>query len=52
MQLTEENRCKLFGQSERPEICIRLRPNQEMCGNNMEDAMAYLSELEILTLPD
>ena len=51
LQLTEDNRCKLFGQPERPEVCVRLRPMQEMCGENAEEALVYLYALEWLTVP-
>ncbi len=30
VQLTADNRCLLFGLPERPEVCVRLRPNREM----------------------
>jgi hypothetical protein len=39
----------IFGQPERPEVCVRLRPMQEMCGETAEEALAYLYELERLT---
>lgn len=52
VQLTDDNRCKLFGQPERPEVCNRLRPELEMCGENAEQAYAYLIRLEELTAPD
>lgn len=51
VQLTEDNRCKLFGLPERPAVCVRLRPSAEMCRNTAEEALAGLEELERLTLP-
>ena len=33
----------LFGSPERPEVCVRLRPSEEMCGSSTEDALAYLT---------
>jgi hypothetical protein len=36
---------------ERPEVCVRLRPLPEMCGNSREEALAYLSFLERATAP-
>jgi len=51
VQLTPHNRCRLYGQPERPEVCVRLRPEEEMCGCNAEEALAYLAELERLTRP-
>jgi hypothetical protein len=52
VQLTDDNRCKLFGLPERPTVCVRLRPNEEMCGQNADEAYAYLIRLEELTRPD
>jgi Fe-S-cluster containining protein len=46
VQLTEDHRCRLFGRSERPEVCHRLRPSPEMCGRDGAEAMALLTELE------
>jgi Fe-S-cluster containining protein len=51
VQLTEANLCLLFGRPERPEVCTRLRPNEEMCGSTREEALAYLSFLERATAP-
>src|SRR6185369_11273141 len=30
VQLSDDNRCKIYGQPERPEVCNRLRPSEEM----------------------
>lgn len=51
VQLTDDNRCKLFGLPERPGVCVRLRPSEEMCGSSTEEALAYLIRLEELTDP-
>jgi len=51
-QPTPDNRCAVFGLPERPIVCCSLRPSQEMCGRTAEEALAYLSELERLTLGD
>lgn len=51
VQLDEGNRCLLFGKPERPAVCVNLRPGEEMCGENAEQATAYLVRLEILTRP-
>lgn len=51
-QLTEDNLCLLFGLPERPEVCVRLRPSGEMCGETTEHALAYLTFLEKATAPD
>ena len=52
VQLTDDNLCKVYGLPERPAICNRLRPSQEMCGSSTEEALIYLNQLEILTRPD
>lgn len=49
VQLTLDNRCRLFGQPDRPAVCTRLRPSAEMCGETAEEALARLWELERAT---
>jgi hypothetical protein len=51
VQLTPDHRCLLFGRPERPEVCIRLRPTEEMCGASREEALAFLERLEKATAP-
>lgn len=51
VQLTTDNLCRLYGQPERPRVCVRLCPGPEMCGHSAEQALAYLAELERLTAP-
>ena len=51
VQLTDDNRCLLFGKPERPEVCSRLRPIEEMCGSSREEALVYLRFLEQATRP-
>lgn len=51
VQLTEDNRCRLFGSDARPLVCRRLRPHLEMCGRNKEEAMRYLRSIEEATRP-
>lgn len=50
-QLTEENHCRLFGHPDRPAVCASLRPHEEMCGANAEDALSRLTALELATRP-
>ncbi len=52
VQLTDDNLCKIFGHPDRPAVCGRLRPSEEMCGQNATEAFIYLTELEALTAPD
>jgi hypothetical protein len=51
VQLTPDNRCRLYGQPERPAVCDQLRPSEEMCGQTAEEAMIWLTELERITRP-
>jgi len=52
VQLTENNKCKLFGDPKRPKVCGGLLPSSEMCGDTAKEAMAYLKALEEETSPD
>ena len=51
VQLTDDDRCAIFGRPERPEVCRRLRPCPSMCGASRDDAMAILTALECATQP-
>ncbi len=51
VQLDDENRCIIFGLPERPAFCASLQPSVEMCGETREQAMIWLSNLELLTAP-
>jgi len=50
-QLSADNRCLLFGQPERPAVCLSLRPNAEMCGATVDEAYGRLIQLELATQP-
>lgn len=52
IQLTEDNKCKLFGKEGRPRVCIGLAPSEEMCGVTNKEAYTYLKDLEEKTSPD
>lgn len=49
VQLLADFRCALFGQPERPAVCVSLRPTEEMCGNTRRHALDYLDRLERAT---
>jgi hypothetical protein len=51
IQLTDDLRCNLFGQSTRPAVCVSLKPSVEMCGESNAQAMAWLAALESRTRP-
>jgi uncharacterized protein len=52
IQLDTENRCRLFGKPERPTFCGGLQPSIEMCKTNAQDAIVWLTALEIATKPN
>ncbi|MEO8972368.1 MAG: YkgJ family cysteine cluster protein [Ktedonobacteraceae bacterium] len=49
VQLTADNRCKLFGKPERPVVCSILQPSEEMCGYSTRSAFIRLASLERAT---
>ena len=51
MQLSPDNRCLIYDKPERPAVCLRLRPLEEMCGRTSKEALAYLEFLEQYTVP-
>jgi len=52
VQLSPDNRCKLFGMPGRPEVCVNLNPSEEMCGSSQADAISFLIFLEEITNPE
>ncbi len=51
IQLTDDNKCKIFGRPERPKVCIDIKASEEMCGETDEEAFYYLVTLEEATKP-
>jgi uncharacterized protein len=51
VQLNDENACKIFGMPERPAFCASLQPSLEMCNETREQAMIWLTQLEVATQP-
>ncbi|MCG6117630.1 MAG: YkgJ family cysteine cluster protein [Aquimonas sp.] len=49
VQLDAGNRCRIFGQPERPAVCVALKPEPLMCGADSGEALAWLTELERAT---
>lgn len=52
IQLTSENRCRIFGKPERPLICLKFKASEEKCGQSNDEAHLILSELEKATDPN
>jgi hypothetical protein len=51
IQLSDDNRCLIFGSGLRPAVCGNLRPSSEMCGSSTGQAMQLLAEWEQATRP-
>ena len=51
VQLDAQQRCRIFGHPERPEVCRSLQPSDEMCGDTRQHALARLHRLELGTAP-
>lgn len=49
VQLDAQWRCRLFGDPRRPAVCASLRPAAEMCGEDREHALRWLTQLEVAT---
>jgi hypothetical protein len=49
VHLADDDRCRIFGQPDRPIVCDNLRPSLEMCGTSDDHAYAYLAWLEEIT---
>ncbi len=49
IQLDERNLCRLFGKPERPAVCSQFKPCPSVCGDNNQQALQNLIELEQLT---
>ncbi|MBN2811339.1 MAG: YkgJ family cysteine cluster protein [Spirochaetales bacterium] len=47
--LDEENRCRIHGQPNYPQVCSNFKPDRETCGDSNEHARDYLTRLEALT---
>ncbi|MBP9713154.1 MAG: YkgJ family cysteine cluster protein [Sterolibacterium sp.] len=51
VQLDVDRRCRLFARPERPACCSGLMPSEEMCGSSREQALTWLTALEVATAP-
>ncbi|MDH5299934.1 MAG: YkgJ family cysteine cluster protein [Gammaproteobacteria bacterium] len=49
VQLDPQNYCLVFGQTQRPAICISYAASHEFCGENKQQALHRLQQLEQLT---
>lgn len=52
VHLSPAMRCELHGDARRPALCAAFVPEREFCGDNREQAMLLLAQLEVQSLPD
>jgi uncharacterized protein len=52
VHLSQAMRCVLFGDARRPALCDAFAPEREFCGDNREQALVRLAQLEVQSLPD
>ena len=51
VHLDDRYRCGLFADSRRPDCCAAFAPDTAVCGENREQALALIAELELRCLP-
>jgi hypothetical protein len=49
VHLSVTNTCLLFGQPERPKVCLQFKATHEFCGDNADQALYLLNKLETET---
>ena len=49
IQLDDNNLCKLFGQPNRPQVCLDFIACPDVCGDNNAQALQLITEMENLT---
>lgn len=49
VQLTEANRCAVFGKPERPAVCSAFLADLDVCGTSRDEAIRLLGWLEACT---
>lgn len=49
VQLTEDFRCAIFGQPERPSVCAEFTADRDTCGTHRDEALIILTQLEQAT---
>ncbi|MES2546783.1 MAG: YkgJ family cysteine cluster protein [Pseudomonadota bacterium] len=52
IHLLADFRCGIFNEITRPAFCASLKPSLEMCGETRNDAIIWLTQLELATQPN
>jgi hypothetical protein len=51
VHLDDAMRCKLFGDSRRPDLCRKFEAEAAVCGSNRQQALEGLQRLEVQSRP-
>ncbi len=51
IHLNSDTRCQLFDKPERPAVCNRFQPSEDVCGRSSQEAFINLTFLERVTTP-
>jgi hypothetical protein len=49
IHLTENYRCELYHDPERPQVCAAFQASPDVCGSSRQEALALLAALELVT---
>jgi len=49
VHLLKDYRCAIFDDARRPAICAGFQADEAVCGSNREEALAIITELELIT---
>ena len=52
VHLDSHQACGLFGDSRRPALCAAFMAEREICGENRDQALLIISDLEVFSNPD
>lgn len=46
IQLSEDNRCRIYHDPRRPQACEQFKPSPDLCGSSQAEALRAISDLE------
>ena len=49
LHLMKDMRCAIFGQPQRPAVCASFKAMNDVCGDNRQQAIWLITELEMAT---
>jgi hypothetical protein len=52
LHLTADRRCEIYESPERPPVCASFQATEEFCGNDRDESLRLLADLEAQTQAD